>query len=185
MQKFSPCLWFDGQAEEAAGFYVSVFDNSRIISRTYCQDGVPAAAGTVMTVRFALDGEEFVALNGGRPFSFSPALSLVAYCENQDEIDHLWTRLGEGGQAGPCGWLNDRFGVSWQVVPIALLDMLGHEDETVTRRVVAALNGMDRIQISGLIQAYENAGFRLRPQPAGERPARRSLAKDRPPGPWR
>ena len=155
MQKISACLWFDGQAEEAADFYVSVFKNSRILGTSYYAEGLPRPAGSVLTVHFVLDGEEFVALNGSPQFKFSPAVSFVASCETQDEVDYLWQKLSEGGEEGQCGWLTDRFGVSWQVVPTALMDMLTATDTTATQRAMNALIKMRKLDISTLQRAYE------------------------------
>jgi len=157
MQKISPCLWFDGQAEEAAHFYVSVFKNSRIVRKTRYVEGLPRPAGTVLTVQFILDDEEFVALNGGPQFKFSPAISLVAYCDTQQEVDTLWRKLTEGGEEGQCGWLTDKYGVSWQVVPRALIEMLTKTDAAASQRAVAAMLNMKKLDISALKRAYENA----------------------------
>lgn len=154
MQKIGPCLWFDTQAEEAAKFYVSVFRNSRIIETNYYLEGAPKPAGSVMTVRFSLDGEEFVALNGGPEFTFSPAVSFVANCADQFEVDRLWAALLEGGQESQCGWLTDRYGVSWQVVPVAIYDMLNSPDRVAAQRVMNALLGMVKLDIAELRKAY-------------------------------
>ena len=155
MQTINACLWFDGQAEEAANFYVSVFKNSRILGTNYYAEGLPRPAGSVLTVRFVLDGEEFVALNGGPQFKFSPAVSFVANCETQEEVDLLWRKLSEGGEEGQCGWLTDRFGVSWQVVPTALMEMLNSTDTTATQRAMNALIKMRKLDIATLQRAYE------------------------------
>jgi len=157
MQKVSPCLWFDGQAEEAAGFYVSVFKNSRIVGTTYYLEGSPLPAGSVMTVRFVLDDEEFVALNGGPQFKFSPAVSFIANCDTQEEVDELWRKLSEGGEEGQCGWLADKYGVSWQVVPKAFLEMLSSADSAASQRAISAMLGMTKLDILALQRAYENA----------------------------
>lgn len=157
MQKIGPCLWLHGQAEEAANFYVSVFKNSRILSTTRYVEGLPQPAGSVMTVRFVLNGEEFVALNGGPQFKFSPAISFVAICETQAEVDHLWQKLSEGGEEGQCGWLMDKYGVSWQVVPTALLEMLSKTDGAASQRTITAMLKMRKLDIAVLQQAYENA----------------------------
>ena len=117
MKKVHPCLWFDGHAEEAAVFYVSIFKNSQIIDTARYLEGSPGEAGSVMTVRFVLDGQEFLALNGGPQFTFSPAVSFVVPCQTQAEVDEYWERLSAGGEEGQCGWLQDRFGVSWQIAP--------------------------------------------------------------------
>lgn len=184
MQKLCPCLWFEGQAEAAANHYVSIFKNSAILSVARYGDGMARPAGTVLSVRFVLDGQVFVALNGGARPAFTPAVSFVAYADTQEELDDLWAGLAEGGEEGPCGWLNDRFGVSWQVVPRALPDMLG-EGGAAAGRVLEALMGMGRIEIATLVQAYETPGFRLRPRggPAVPGSGRRP-GPDDPPGAW-
>jgi predicted 3-demethylubiquinone-9 3-methyltransferase (glyoxalase superfamily) len=157
MQRIGPCLWFDGQAEEAADFYVSVFKDSRIIGTTDYLEGSPAPfhRGTALTVRFALDGVEFVALNGGPEFAFSPAVSFVAGCETQEEVDHLWRRLSDGGEEGQCGWLTDKYGVSWQVVPTAAFEMLGATDRAAAQRVFSAILTMKKIDLAALQRAYD------------------------------
>ncbi len=157
MQKIGPCLWFDGQAEEAAKFYVSIFKNSKIVETIYSAEGMPLPAGSVLTVRFVLDGEEFVALNGGPQFKFSPAISFVASCETQDEVDYLWKKLSEGGREDQCGWLTDKYGVSWQVVPKLLIEMLRETGSEASRRAVAAMMKMAKLDISTLKKAYDNA----------------------------
>jgi len=157
MQKITPCLWFDGRAEEAADFYVSVFKNSRIVSTTYFPEGSPRPAGSVMTVEFVLDGEEYLALDGGPEFTFSPAVSFMAHCDTQEEVDELWEKLTDGGQEGECGWLTDKFGVSWQVVPRALNGLLGGSDAAAARRAVTAMLGMKKLDIGELQRAYDNA----------------------------
>lgn len=157
MQKIGPCLWFDTQAEDAAKFYVSVFRNSRIIETNYYLEGAPKPAGSVMTVRFSLDGEEFVALNGGPEFSFSPAVSFVANCTDQFEVDRLWAALLEGGQESQCGWLTDKHGVSWQVVPVALYDMLNSTDRVAAQRVMDALLSMVKLDLAVLRKAYASS----------------------------
>lgn len=157
MQKISPCLWFDSQAEEAANFYVSVFPNSRIVSTTRYVEGLPQPAGTVMTVSFVLDGEEFVALNGGPVFHFTPAVSFVVHCETQAEVDRFWQRMTEGGEEGQCGWLTDRYGVSWQIVPNGLMEMFKGGDAVASQRAVAAMLQMKKLDIGALQRAYDNA----------------------------
>ena len=139
MQKISPCLWFDHQAEEAANFYVSVFPNSRVVSTTRYVEGLPQPAGTVMTMSFILDCEEFVTLNGGPVFQFTPAVSFVVHCETQAEVDRFWQGLTEGGAEGQCGWLTDRYGVSWQIVPNGLIEMFKGSDTAASQRAVAAM----------------------------------------------
>lgn len=157
MQKIKPFLWFDGKAEEAANLYVSLFKNSRItnISR-YGEEG-PGPAGSAMVVSFELDGQEFLALNGGPHFSFTPAVSFLINCETQEEVDELWEKLSEGGETNQCGWLTDKFGLSWQVVPTALGDMMSDEDEEKAGRVMHAMLQMEKIDIATLKRAYEHA----------------------------
>ena len=155
MQKIGPCLWFDHQAEEAADFYVSVFPNSRILSKIGYVEGLPQQVGSVMTVAFVLDGEEFVALNGGPVFQFPPAVSFAIRCETQDEIDRYWSRLTEGGAEGQCGWLTDRYGVSWQVVPTPLIAMLEKGDAEASKRAMAAMLQMKKLDIAALQSAYD------------------------------
>jgi predicted 3-demethylubiquinone-9 3-methyltransferase (glyoxalase superfamily) len=154
MQKISPFLWFDNQAEEAANFYVSIFKNSRIhrISR-YGETG-PGEPGTVMVVEFELDGELIRALNGGPEFGFTEAISLYVDCESQQEVDYLWDRLLEGGEPSQCGWLKDRYGLSWQVVPRALTDMLADPDHDKANRVMRAMLEMRKIDVATLEKAY-------------------------------
>jgi predicted 3-demethylubiquinone-9 3-methyltransferase (glyoxalase superfamily) len=159
MQRITPFLWFDDQAEEAASFYVSIFENSRIRSTArYDAEGAKAAGrpiGSVMTVAFELDGQEFVALNGGPLFKFTEAVSFVVNCGTQAEVDHYWEKLSAGGQQVQCGWLKDRFGVSWQVVPTVLSKMVQDEDRERSRRVMAAMLKMKKIDIQALTRAYE------------------------------
>lgn len=159
MQKITPFLWFDDKAEEAANFYTSIFKNSRIRSVTrYGEEGAKASGmptGTVMTVAFQLEGQEFVALNGGPHFTFSPAISFVVNCQTQQEVDDFWHKLSEGGEENRCGWLQDKYGVSWQIVPTALVEMLQDRDGEKARRVMRAMLQMDKIDIQGLKQAYE------------------------------
>ena len=157
-QKITPCLWFDNQAEDAANFYVSVFKNGKIgrISR-YSKAGHEIhgrTAGSVMTVEFEINGQPFTALNGGPLFKFDEAVSFQVHCETQEEIDYFWSRLGEGGQEGPCGWLKDKFGLSWQVVPVALVDMLVDPDSTKVERVTDAFMQMKKFDIAALQRAY-------------------------------
>jgi predicted 3-demethylubiquinone-9 3-methyltransferase (glyoxalase superfamily) len=155
MKKISPFLWFDNQAEEAANFYVSVFKNSKILSLSRYGTGSPGPAGQVMTVTFELDGQAFVALNGGPVhFGFSEAISFFVYCEDQTEVDELWERLSEGGEKGPCGWLKDKYGLSWQIVPTALGKMLDDKDPTKSQRVMQAMLKMGKIDIAELRKAY-------------------------------
>lgn len=157
MHKVSPCLWFDGRADEAARFYVSVFKNSSIVNTTYYLEGSPRPAGSVMTVQFILDGDEFMALDGGPQFTFSPAISLVADCDTQEEVDELWEKLSDGGEEGQCGCLTDKFGVSWQVVPKkALQELFGGADAAASQRAVTAMLGMKKLEIAELRRAYES-----------------------------
>jgi predicted 3-demethylubiquinone-9 3-methyltransferase (glyoxalase superfamily) len=154
MPKITTFLTFDDQAEEAVEFYTSVFDNSRIVSTTRYGDAGPGSKGSVMSATFELDGQEFYALNGGPSFSFSQGISLFVSCDTQEEVDELWERLTEGGEPGPCGWLTDKFGVSWQVIPRALGDMLSDKDPEKAGRVLAAMMQMSKIEIEGLERAY-------------------------------
>ncbi|AOY00674.1 VOC family protein [Jeongeupia sp. USM3] len=150
MQTITPFLWFDGNAEEAATFYVSVFPNSRITDTLRYGDGMPFPKGTALTVGFDLDGLRFTALNGGPQYRFSPATSFVVHCDDQAGIDRYWEALGERGQYQQCGWLTDRFGVSWQVVPRDLAALLGGDDQTAAGRAMQALMTMTRIDIAAL-----------------------------------
>jgi predicted 3-demethylubiquinone-9 3-methyltransferase (glyoxalase superfamily) len=153
MSKITPCLWFDTEGEAAAELYTSIFPNSKIghISR-YGPAG-PRPEGTVMTVSFELDGQEFVALNGGPNFTFSEAVSFQVSCEDQHEVDHYWSKLSAGGEEGPCGWLKDRFGLSWQIVPEALPRLLSDPDRDKAQRVMAAMLEMKKIQVDELERA--------------------------------
>jgi predicted 3-demethylubiquinone-9 3-methyltransferase (glyoxalase superfamily) len=154
VQKITPFLWFDDNAEEAARFYASVFKNSRIGEiRRYGEAG-PGPAGSVMTVSFELEGQEFIALNGGPHFTFTEAVSFFVKCETQDEVDALWTRLTDGGQESQCGWLKDKYGLSWQIIPNALMEMLGDKDPEKAGRVMAAMLKMRKIDVKALEAAY-------------------------------
>lgn len=157
MGKITPFLWFDGKAEEAANFYVSVFKNAKIrnVSR-YAEDS-PGPAGTVMTVDFELEGHEFIALNGGPQFTFTPAVSFSIECTTQDEVDTLWERLSEGGQPGQCGWLQDKYGLSWQVVPSVLPELLQDDDDEKSDAVMQAMLKMTKLDIKTLQEAYDRA----------------------------
>jgi predicted 3-demethylubiquinone-9 3-methyltransferase (glyoxalase superfamily) len=157
MQNISTCLWFDNQAAEAAAFYVSLLPNSRIVDTKHYLEGSQRPAGSVLAVRFTLDGTEFMALNGGPHFTFSPAMSIVAYCDTQAEVDSLWRRLCEGGQESQCGWLTDRYGVSWQIVPRAMLEMLDTPDVAASQRAFAAMMTMKKIDIAVARRAYDGA----------------------------
>ena len=158
-QKVTPFLWFDHQAEEAANFYVSIFKNSRIHGAARYDEEASKASGrpkgSVMTVEFELDGQEFTALNGGPMFKFTEAISLVVHCETQAEVDHFWEKLSAGGQEVQCGWLKDMFGVSWQVVPTVLPEMLQDKDLEKAKRVMAAMLQMKKLSIPELKRAYE------------------------------
>ena len=159
MQKrITTFLTFDGRAEEAIEFYTSIFDDSRITSTTRYGDAGPGEKGSFMTGTFELAGQEFMALNGGPSFTFAQGISLFVDCETQEEVDDLWERLSEGGEQGPCGWLTDRFGVSWQIVPRALGELLGDEDAEKSQRVMEAMLQMGKIDIAGLKRAYESVG---------------------------
>ena len=153
MQKITPFLWFDTQAEEAARFYVSVFPNSRIKTVTRYGDAGPGPSGSVMTVAFELDGDGFTGLNGGPQFKFTEAVSFVVHCKDQAEVDHYWDRLSEGGEPRVCGWLNDRFGLRWQIVPDALVELLSHPDPATAQRVMGAMMQMTKIDIAKLREA--------------------------------
>jgi predicted 3-demethylubiquinone-9 3-methyltransferase (glyoxalase superfamily) len=153
MQKITPCLWFDTQAEEAAAFYTSVFANSRILEVSRYGEAGPGPAGSVMTVSFELDGQEFVGLNGGPHFTFNEAISFQVSCADQEEVDTFWSRLSEGGEEGPCGWLKDPYGVSWQIVPTRLTELLSHPDPQTSQRVMEAMLQMRKIDIAALERA--------------------------------
>jgi len=154
MQKITPFLWFDGKAEEAANFYTAIFKNSKIGSVSRYGEGGPGPKGSVMVVTFQLDGQEFMALNGGPLFTFTPAISFLVNCETQEEVDQLWEKLSEGGQKDRCGWLKDKYGVSWQIIPTALGKMMSDPDRAKSSRVMKAMLQMDKIDINTLKQAY-------------------------------
>ena len=158
MQKITPFLWFDNNAEEAAKYYISIFKNSKIIDIVHYGESAAEASGrlkgTVMTVTFDLEGQQFMALNGGPVFKFSPAISFLINCETQEELDELWEKLSEGGEKEQCGWLKDKFGVSWQIVPNVLGEMLQDRDAKKSERVMEALLQMKKIDIQGLRKAY-------------------------------
>jgi predicted 3-demethylubiquinone-9 3-methyltransferase (glyoxalase superfamily) len=155
MQKITPFLWFDDQAEEAMHHYVSIFRNSRALGVTRYGDAGPGPKGSVMIAAFELEGQRFTALNGGPHFKFTEAVSFVVNCETQEEVDRLWDRLGEGGQFQQCGWLKDKFGLSWQITPKVLLEMINDPDPEKARRVFEAMLQMTKIDIAKLWQAYE------------------------------
>lgn len=156
-RKITPFLWFDGNAEEAMNFYVSIFKNSDVLSVTRYGEGGPGAEGTVMTATFRLDGQGFMALNGGPHFKFTEAISFFIDCESQEEVDELWEKLSEGGETSQCGWLKDKFGLSWQVSPSVLGELLGDTDPERANRVMQAMLQMTKIDIATLKQAYEQA----------------------------
>ncbi|MGH9198277.1 MAG: VOC family protein [Acidimicrobiia bacterium] len=155
MQKIVPFLWFDGKAEEAMNLYVSIFKNSKILSVTRYGKAGPGPEGTVMSATFQLEGQEFYALNGGPMFTFSPAISLFVNCETQQEVDDLWNKLAEGGEKQRCGWLKDKYGLSWQIIPTILGKLLQDKDAGKAQRVMQAMLQMDKIDIQGLQQAYD------------------------------
>ncbi len=155
MPTITPCLWFDAQAEEAADFYVSVFENSRILDVARYGKAGPGAEGTVMTVSFELDGQRFVALNGGPEFTFSEAISFQVDCRSQAEVDRYWDQLSEGGEEGPCGWLKDKYGLSWQIVPSVLPELIGDPEPDRSQRAMTAMLGMKKLDIDALQRAAE------------------------------
>jgi predicted 3-demethylubiquinone-9 3-methyltransferase (glyoxalase superfamily) len=154
LQKITPNLWFDTEAEEAANFYTSIFKDSKVARVMRYGEAGPRPAGMVMTVTFQLDGQEFTALNGGPEFKFNEAISLLVNCETQEEVDELWDKLSDGGEKGPCGWLKDKFGVSWQIVPTVLDEMLQDKDADRANRVMKAMLQMTKIDIEALEKAY-------------------------------
>ena len=155
MKKITPFLWFDDKAEEAMNFYVSIFKNSKVGSVTRYGEAGPGPKGTVMTATFQLDGQEFIALNGGPHFKFTEAISFSVDCNTQEEVDELWEKLSEGGQKSRCGWLKDKYGLSWQIVPTVLTEMLGDKDPEKSKRVMGAMLQMNKLDIKTLKQAYE------------------------------
>jgi len=157
MQKITPFLWFDNQAEEAIKFYTSIFKNSKIVSATRYGDAGPGPKGTVMSATFELEGQEFMALNGGPQYKFTEAISFFVNCKTQEEVDDLWKKLSEGGEEGPCGWLKDKFGLSWQIIPTVLGELLSDPDPVKSQRVMQAMLQMKKIDTAKLKQAYEQA----------------------------
>ena len=155
MQKITPFLWFDGKAEEAAKFYTSIFKNSKLGQIRRYGDAGPGPKGSVLTASFSIEGQEFVALNGGPQFTFTPAISFFVNCETQEEVDEFWDKLSEGGKKSRCGWLQDKFGVSWQIVPTALGKLLSDPDPEKSSRVMKAMLQMEKLDIRGLQEAYE------------------------------
>jgi predicted 3-demethylubiquinone-9 3-methyltransferase (glyoxalase superfamily) len=156
-QKITPFLWFDGKAEEAANFYVSVFRNSKVVSVTRYGEAGPGPKGNVMSAVFQLEGQQFYALNGGPQFKFSPAISLFVDCETQQEVDELWEKLSAGGKTNRCGWLDDKFGLTWQVIPSVLGKYLQDKDSAKANRVMKAMMQMDKLDIARLQRAYDGA----------------------------
>lgn len=155
LQKITPNLWFDTEAEEAAGFYTSVFENSRIVHVTHYTEAGPRPAGMVMTVEFELEGQRFVGINGGPQFTFDEAVSFQINCETQDDVDYYWERLSEGGKEGPCGWLKDRYGLSWQVVPTGMEELLNDPDPERAERAMRAMLGMSKLDVAALRSAAD------------------------------
>jgi predicted 3-demethylubiquinone-9 3-methyltransferase (glyoxalase superfamily) len=157
MDQITPCLWFDTEGEEAASFYTSIFPNSRVVDVAHYGEAGPRPAGTVMTVSFELNGQKFVALNGGPEFTFSEAISFQVPCEDQAEVDMFWSKLTEGGEESQCGWLKDKFGLSWQIFPKALPELLGDPDREKSQRVMAAMLKMKKIDLDALERAAAEA----------------------------
>ena len=155
MQKIVPFLWFDGRAEEAMNFYVSIFRNSKIGSVSRYGEAGPGAKGSVMSATFQLEGQDFLALNGGPQYSFTPAISMFVNCDTQEEVDFFWDRLSEGGRENQCGWLQDKFGLSWQVIPTTLGELLGDRNREKANRVMQAMLQMKKIDIAKLREAYD------------------------------
>lgn len=157
MQRITPFLWFDDQAEEAMNFYVSIFKNSKVGRVTRYGEAGPGPKGSVMSATFQLEGQEFMALNGGPHFSFTPAISFFVNCETQEEVDQLWKKLSAGGKTERCGWLKDKYGLSWQIIPSALGRLMGDKDAAKAQSVMKAMLQMDKIDIARLEQAYDAA----------------------------
>jgi predicted 3-demethylubiquinone-9 3-methyltransferase (glyoxalase superfamily) len=156
MPKITPFLWFDDQAEEAVHFYASIFKNSKVGTVSRYPEGAPGPAGRVMSATFQLEGQEFMALNGGPLFKFTEAISFFVNCETQEEVNELWAKLSAGGKESQCGWLKDKFGLSWQIIPSDLGKMLGDKDREKAKRVMQAMLKMKKIDIAGLQRAYDN-----------------------------
>jgi len=157
MQKITPFLWFNDSAEQAVEFYMSIFKHAKVTKVTRYGDGGPGPKGSVMTIAFELHGQEFVALNGGPQFNFSPAISFVVNCDTQAEVDDLWEKLSTGGQRQQCGWLQDRYGISWQIVPRVLPELVGDEDPAKANRVMKAMMQMTKLDVKALIRAAESS----------------------------
>jgi len=155
MQKITPFLWFDSNAEEAANFYTSIFKNSKILNVARYGEAGPGPKGSAMTVTFQLEGQQFIALNGGPHYTFSPAISFFVNCETQAEVDEFWNKLSAGGKEVQCGWLQDKFGVSWQIIPNALMELMSDKDPVKSQRVFKAMLQMSKIDIAGLKRAYQ------------------------------
>jgi predicted 3-demethylubiquinone-9 3-methyltransferase (glyoxalase superfamily) len=155
MQKITPFLWFDGKAEEAANFYTSIFKNAKIVDTMRYGEAGPGKKGSVMLVTFDLDGQRFTALNGGPQFKFTPAISFFVNCQTQNEVDEFWDKLSAGGKTNQCGWLTDKFGVTWQIVPSALGEMLGGKNPKKSKNVMQAMFKMEKLDIARLKQAYD------------------------------
>lgn len=154
MQKITPFLWFDHQAEEAMNFYTSIFKNSRKGRVSRYGDAGPAPKGTVMTAEFEIEGQPFIALNGGPHYKPTPAISFFVDCKTQEEVDHLWSKLSDGGQTIQCGWLTDKFGITWQIIPSVLMELLNDKDPQKSQRVMKAMMQMVKIDVEGLRRAY-------------------------------
>src|SRR5262245_48245995 len=157
MQKITPFLWFDGNAEEAVNFYTSIFNNSKITAISRYSDAGPGPKGSVMTASFQLEGQEFVALNGGPMYQLTPAISFVINCETQEEVDYYWEKLTQGGAEVQCGWIKDKYGLSWQVTPTVLMKMIKDKDPVKVSRVMQAMMKMVKLDIEGLQRAYDGA----------------------------
>jgi predicted 3-demethylubiquinone-9 3-methyltransferase (glyoxalase superfamily) len=157
LQKITPCLWFDHQAEEAAALYTSIFSNSKVAKVVRCGKAGPGPVGSALTVEFQLEGQAFVALNGGPHFTFTEAISFVVNCQTQEEVDHYWDKLSAGGAPVQCGWLKDKFGLSWQIVPTVLPELLGDPDPEKSGRVMQAMLTMKKLDIRALRQAYDKS----------------------------
>jgi len=155
MRKITPCLWFDFNAEEAVAHYMRIFPNSRVLETAHYNDASPALKGKVLTIRFEVEGQELLALNAGPQFPFTEAISLSVDCADQAEVDRLWAQLSDGGSEGPCGWVKDRFGLSWQIVPRPMIEMLQGPDAAGAARAMAAMMKMGKLDIAALRAAYE------------------------------
>jgi predicted 3-demethylubiquinone-9 3-methyltransferase (glyoxalase superfamily) len=185
MKKIIPCLWFDTQALEAAKFYTSVFPKSKLGEITYYSDAGPAPKGTVLTVRFKIEGQDFIALNGGPVYKFTPAISLSVTCKNQKEVDRLWSKLTEGGAEQPCAWLTDKYGVSWQIVPKTLQKLVASKNAAKVERVMKAMFTMTKIDIAAIERAAKGkddapkAKAKATPRRASSASSRRAPARKR------